>query len=95
VPHLLARLSHPDLELRAKAAEALGEIGADSALPALRALFDDETQELDVRVRAAYALALAARDDAARAWLVEQRDTGRYHAATIDELLSRIPAEPR
>jgi hypothetical protein len=90
-PHLTARLDHPDLELRAKVAEALCDIADPAAIRALRAVFADAAQPLDVRVYAAFALAKATGEAEPRDWLVQRRELGEYHVATLDELLARLP----
>ncbi len=54
-PHILSYLSASDSQVRALAAEALGSVGADHAVDALRASLDDPSE--NVRAAAAWALA--------------------------------------
>src|SRR5690606_36819902 len=58
VPHLVPWLSAPDIEQRAAAAFALGPIGDRAVLPLLKARMDDPAEALDVRVMAAFSVAL-------------------------------------
>jgi HEAT repeat protein len=86
-PHLLQRLDSPNLELAVAVARALGPLGAASALPRLQAIVDDETAAMDLRVNAAFSVALL---DPGVRFLERLRASGSYHTETLDELLDRI-----
>lgn len=90
VPHLLTCLRAGDLELRAAAAGALGPLGDRAAIAPLRAMHADQNHTLDVRVQAAFSLALLEPDGGTRAWLETLLATGDYHGPTLQELLDRI-----
>jgi hypothetical protein len=88
-PHVLACLTAGELEVRAAAAEALGGLRAEGVIPALAAVFDDVSESLDVRVRAAASLAVLVPYCTARTWLEELLARGDYHRPTLQELLER------
>lgn len=90
VPHLLAWLRGPDPELRTAAAQALGPIGDRSTLPELRARMDDANETMDVRVMAAFSVALFELDRPGYRFLQDLRDRGAYHEPTLAELIDRI-----
>jgi HEAT repeat protein len=90
VPHLVAWLRSADVELRAAAAGALGPLGDRATLPLLRARMDDAGESLDVRVMAAFSVALFELDRPAYRFLVDLREKKGYHEATLSELIDRI-----
>jgi HEAT repeat protein len=90
VPHLVPWCASPEPELRAAAAFALGPIGDPATLPLLRARMQDAEEEMDVRVMAAFSVALFELDRPAYRFLTELREQGRYHEATLAELIDRI-----
>jgi HEAT repeat protein len=90
VPHLLAWLRGGDAELRAAAARALGPLGDRSTLPELRARMEDEGEAMDVRVMAAYSVALFEVDRPGYRFLLDLRDRGGYHAPTLAELIDQV-----
>jgi HEAT repeat protein len=90
LPHLLQWLQSPDAELRTAAAMALGPLGDRSAVPPLQQRLDDAKEAMDVRVAAAFSLALFENDRPARRFLLERKQKVDYHAPTIDELLDRV-----
>ncbi len=92
IPHLVSCLRAVDLELRAAAAGSLGPLGATSAIPELRAVFDDVSQSIDVRVQAAFSLALLKKDTSACEWLEGLQSREEYHAPTLQELIDTIRA---
>lgn len=89
--HLVARLGVVDTEVRAAAAGALGVLGHAAATPQLLALLTDEQEILDVRVQAAFALALLGSDPRGAAFLQERKLKGDYHAPMLGRLLERLP----
>lgn len=91
-PLLRAWLRHPEVELRAAAAGALGPIGDRQAEPRLQALMADATEAMDVRVQAAFSLALFELDRPARRFLQQRLRAGDYHAPTLRELVDRVEA---
>lgn len=90
VPHLVAWLASPDTELRTAAAYALGPIGAAETLPLLRAKMSDEQEGMDVRVMAAFSVALFELDRPAYRFLRELRDKKGYHEPTLAELIDKV-----
>jgi HEAT repeat protein len=92
VPHLTAWLGSPDLELRTAAAYALGPLGDPATLPLLRAKLADEQETIDVRVMAAFSVALFELDRPAHRFLRELRDRKAYHEPTLTELLDKVDA---
>ena len=88
--HLVARLSSPDIELRASAAGALGLFGATEHAPALAALMADANEAMDVRVQSAFALRCIGDNSAAVAFLAERKQKGDYHAPTLQILEDRL-----
>lgn len=90
VPHLLSWLASPDSELRTAAAQGLGRIRDARALPALRAHMDDTHETMDVRVTAAFAVALFEVDRPAYRFLTDLRDRGAYHEDRLSELIDEV-----
>lgn len=91
-PFLRPWLSHRDLELRTAVAAALGPIGDHDAEPRLLALMQDSTESMDVRVAAAFSLAILERDRPGARFLRTRLEAGDYHAPTVRELLDRAEA---
>jgi len=89
-PFLIDMLADPDVELRAAAASALGPLRVEAAILPLQARLDDPDEVLDVRVMAAFSLAIFELDRPARDFLLERRRQGDFHGPTIDELLDRL-----
>lgn len=90
VPYLLAWLRGPDAELRTVAAHGLGLIGDPAALPELRAHMSDANESMDVRVHAAFAVALFEVDRPAYRFLTELRQRSGYHEARLSELIDQV-----
>lgn len=90
LPHLLAMLESPEPEARAAAAEALGPLGCREAVAPLTAVLQDEKETMDVRVRAAFSLAIFELRRPAFDFLKERKAQGDYHEPTVDELMSRV-----
>lgn len=89
-PRLLGMLAGTDLELRIAAAAALGPMGAREAIPALRARMNDPAESMDLRVQAAFSLALLEGGGEGRDRLEQWRNQRAYHVPTLDELLDRL-----
>ena len=89
-PRIRAWLDHPALEVRCAAAGALGPLGDRSAIGILRGLMDDARQPLDLRVQAAFSLAIFEQDRPGRAFLNARLQDGSYHAPTLSELLDVV-----
>ncbi len=90
IPFVRPLLAHADLELRTAAAGALGPLGDHAAEPALLALVRDAQAPMDVRVAAAFSLAVLAKDNPGVAFLRTRLEAGDYHAPTLRELLDRV-----
>jgi hypothetical protein len=60
------------------------------AIAPLRALFAGEAGSLDVRVQAAFGLALLEPEGPSRGWLEDLLANGEYHAPTLREILDEI-----
>lgn len=89
--HAFARLDAPDLEMRVAAAGVMGELGVDAARPRLEALRADAERPMELRVAAAYSLAVfEMRDRPAYGFLKELKASGDFHEPTLDELLDKI-----
>ena len=84
-PVLRAWLRHPQLEVRCAAAGALGLVDDVESLPALRALLDDATQSMDLRVQAAFSVAVFEAKRGGRAFLRARLADGTYHEPTLRE----------
>ena len=87
LPHLLERLTDADPELRVGAADGLGLLGDPSAYDALRARLDAPDETIDVKVHAAWALALLSPGDR---YLLERLRAGDYHESVLRELLDAL-----
>lgn len=85
-------LTHPDLELRTAVAAALGPIGDHGAEPLLHACMQDAAESMDVRVAAAFSLAILERDRPGARFLRARLEANDYHAPTVHELLERAEA---
>ncbi|MFH0946901.1 MAG: HEAT repeat domain-containing protein [Planctomycetota bacterium] len=94
-PRVIAMLSEPDPEIRTAAAASLGPLGARESIPALRERMLDEQESMDVRVMAAFSLALFELDRPARDFLLERKRQQDYHGPTLDELLDRVTPNNR
>lgn len=93
-PFLRTWLADADVELRAVAAGALGPLGDRAAEPLLLARMRDEREAMDVRVQAAFSVALFDRDRPAMHFLRQRLAAGDYHAPTLREILERIESWP-
>lgn len=93
LPHLLGMLESPEPEVRAAAAESLGPLGDKQAIAPLKAILRDQKETMDVRVRAAYSLALFELERPAFEFLKARKAKGDYHEPTIDEMMSRVEQE--
>lgn len=91
-PFLRPWLTHRDLELRTAVAAALGPIGDHGAEPLLRARMQDAAESMDVRVAAAFSLAILERDRPGARFLRARLEADDYHAPTVRELLDRAEA---
>ncbi|MFM1871526.1 MAG: hypothetical protein RL398_948 [Planctomycetota bacterium] len=89
-PLLRAWLQHPQLEVRCAAAGALGLVDDGESLPALRSLMDDSTQSMDLRVQAAFSVAVVEAKRGGRAFLRARLADGSYHEPTLRELLDAV-----
>lgn len=89
-PFVAPLLASPDPELRVATAAALGPLGNEAAIPLLEQKMLAADESMDVRVRAAFSLAVFELDRPGLAFLRERRRIGDYHQPTIDELLIRI-----
>ena len=94
-PSVIAMLAEPDSEIRAAAAASLGPLGARESIPLLQERLDDESEIMDVRVMAAFSLAIFELDRPARDFLLERKQKGDYHGPTLDELLDRVDPNNR
>ncbi|GAB4158257.1 MAG: hypothetical protein Fur0037_25840 [Planctomycetota bacterium] len=90
IPFVRARLCAPDLEIRCAAAAALGFLGDEASAPRLEALRADETLPMDLRVQAAFGLALLEQRHPARAFLRGLSERHEFHEPTIRRMLERI-----
>ena len=96
LPYLRPMLESIDTELRAEAAQALGLLGDEPSRAALLARLNDETEALDVRVGAAFALRCLGGDDAAaRTFLAEREHKRDYHGPRLQQLLEKLQARGR
>jgi HEAT repeat protein len=95
IPHLRARLTAVDTELRAAATMALGLLGDKDSGKALALVLAHGTESLDVRVGAAFGLLCLGPDAAAEAFLAEREQKGDYHAPTLARLRERLKNLPR
>lgn len=87
LPYLLERLTDADPELRVGAADGLGLLGDPSAFDALRARLHAPDETIDVKVHAAWALALLSPGDR---YLLERLRAGDYHESVLRELLDAL-----
>ena len=92
LPHLLARLRHADPDMRVAAAIGLAACGDAVAFAALRARLDDQAESTDVKVHAAWALAVLSPGDRYLAERVRAKD---YHEPTLLELLDELARRRR
>lgn len=95
VPHLRARLDHIDTEVRAAAPAALGLLGDRASEAVLEQHLNDPTENLDVRVNAAFGLLCLSPHPAAEAFLAEREQKADYHAPTLARLRERLALLPR
>lgn len=89
-PLVRERLHHLDFEVRCAAAGALGPIGDKSAIGELRTLMQDDSTPMDLRVQAAFSLAVFELDRPGYRFLQQQLQTGAYHEPTLRELLDAV-----
>jgi HEAT repeat protein len=94
-PRLRQFLDAADSELRAAAANALGQLRDAAAGERLAALLADAAETQDVRVQAAFARLRLGEDPAAAAFLAEREQRGDYHAPTLARLRERLQPAPR
>lgn len=87
LPHLLARLRHQDPDVRVGAASGLGLLGDPAAFDALRARLDDPQETVDVKVHAAWSLAVLSPGDR---YLTERLRAKDYHEPTLLELADEL-----
>lgn len=90
LPYVRPLLDDQDLELRCAAAGALGLLGDKADIPRLTALKDDEQQPLDLRVQAAFSLAVFETDRPARDFLLRLKQGGGFHEPTLNRMLERL-----
>lgn len=88
-PFLRPWLADPIIEMRMAAAGALGPIGDQASEPRLRALMNDAKEAMDVRVQAAFSVALFERDRPGLRFLRERLQAKDYHEPTVRELIDR------
>lgn len=89
-PLVRERLQHPDFEVRCAAAGALGPIGDKGAIPALQQLMNDAATPMDLRVQAAFSLAVFELERPGYRFLQQHLQEGDYHAPTLRELLDAV-----
>lgn len=87
LPHLLARLRHQDPDVRVGAASGLGLLGDPAAFDALRARLDDPQETVDVKVHAAWSLAVLSPGDR---YLTDRLRAKDYHEPTLLELADEL-----
>jgi HEAT repeat protein len=90
LPYVRPLLDSKDLELRCAAAGALGLLGDRADIPRLTSLQNDDRQPLDLRVQAAFSLAVFETERPARAFLLRLRQDGKFHEPTLNRLLERL-----
>ncbi len=90
--NLIEMLGSDRIEYRAAAANALGRLGDLRAVDGLLSHLRDEAEVVDVRVQAAYGLALL---DPGVRYLDDLLTRGAYHEPTLRELLDDIHARRR
>jgi HEAT repeat protein len=91
-PFVRAWLADADNELRTAAAACLGPMGDRAAEPLLRARMADAAESMDVRVQAAFSIALFERERPGIHFLRERLAAGDYHEPTVRELIDRAEA---
>lgn len=89
VPQLLGLLQSADLELRCCAAGALGPLRDQRAVPALRACLADAEAVVDLRVQAAFSLAILDPAGPGMPYLRGLLEAGEYHGPSLRELIQR------
>ncbi|HEX6810264.1 MAG TPA: HEAT repeat domain-containing protein [Planctomycetota bacterium] len=90
IPHLRARLTVPDIELRAAAPQALGLLQDVESKATLTERLQDANEALDVRVGAAFGLLCLGQTPEAETFLAEREAKGDYHAPTLARLRERL-----
>jgi len=88
VPHLRARLTVADTELRAAATQALGLLHDEASAPALTQMLGDA--QADVRIGAAFGLLCLGANPAAEAYFAEREAKKDYHEPTLARLRERL-----
>ncbi len=89
-PLVRARLQHPDFEVRCAAAGALGPIGDKDAIGALQKLLNDTATPMDLRVQAAFSLAVFELQRPGYRFLQQHLQSGDYHEPTLRELIDTV-----
>ena len=90
IAHVRPRLDDRSLEVRCAAAGTLGLLGDRDSIPRLRALWQDPQQPADLRVEAAFSLAVFELERPALDYLRRLRADGGYHGPMLDRLLERL-----
>ena len=88
-PYLIERLLDASPEMRVAAADGLGLMGDDAGFDPLRARLGDTAETDDVKVHAAWALALLSPGDR---YLLQRLRDKSYHEPTLLELLDSVRA---
>jgi hypothetical protein len=94
IPHLRARLTSIDTELRAASTQALGLLHDTQSAPILQKIMKDSSEALDVRVGAAFGLMCLGNAPEAEAFFAERETKGDYHAPTLSRLRARLQTVP-
>ncbi|MCB9885482.1 MAG: HEAT repeat domain-containing protein [Planctomycetes bacterium] len=89
-PLVRERLHHPDFEVRCAAAGALGPIGDRDAIPELQRLMNDAATPMDLRVQAAFSLAVFELQRPGYRFLQQHLQAGDYHEPTLRELIDAV-----
>jgi len=92
LPHLRALLGDFDTDVRAAATMAVGVLEDEQSRPTLEAMLQDESEALDVRVNAAFALLCLGEHAAAEAFLAEREQKKDYHESTLTQLREQLAA---
>jgi HEAT repeat protein len=92
IPALIALLSDADPEVRCAVAGALGPLRAFRASAPLNAILGAADRSMDLRVQAAFSLAILEPQGEGLEFLLQRRRAGDYHTPTIDELIAAAVA---
>lgn len=90
LPVLRQLLDAIEIESRAEAAYALGLLRDEQSRDILGKKLADETEAMDVRVNAAFALLCFGEHPEATAFLQQREEKGDYHAPTLRRLRDRL-----